>query len=100
MEKPEEIFHIIEHFCLGRRRLHLFGTDNTIRPGEGGKGVGKDMEGVGVGVGAGVINKCGIFLLKSLIVTVSVMYHVFHASKVSESFQTELSFFLALGLGL
>ena len=35
MEKPEEIFHIIEHFCLGRRRLHLFGTDNTIRPGEG-----------------------------------------------------------------
>ena len=24
-EKPEEIFHIIEHFCLGRRRLHLFG---------------------------------------------------------------------------
>ena len=35
MEKPEEIFHIIEHFCLGRRRLHLFGTDNTIRPGKG-----------------------------------------------------------------
>lgn len=35
VEKPEEIFHIIEHFCLGRRRLHLFGTDNTIRPGEG-----------------------------------------------------------------
>lgn len=35
MDKPEEIFHIIEHFCLGRRRLHLFGTDNTIRPGEG-----------------------------------------------------------------
>ena len=33
MEKPEEIFHIIEHFCLGRRRLHLFGTDTTIRPG-------------------------------------------------------------------
>ena len=31
--KPEEIFHIIEHFCLGRRRLHLFGNDNTIRPG-------------------------------------------------------------------
>jgi len=24
-EKPEEIFHLIEHFCLGRRRLHLFG---------------------------------------------------------------------------
>jgi N6-adenosine-specific RNA methylase IME4 len=32
-EKPEEIFHIIEHFCLGRRRLHLFGRDATIRPG-------------------------------------------------------------------
>lgn len=28
-----EIFHIIEHFCLGRRRLHLFGRDSTIRPG-------------------------------------------------------------------
>ena len=24
-EKPEEIFHLIEHFCLGRRRLHLYG---------------------------------------------------------------------------
>ena len=57
---------------------------------------------MGVGVGVGDINKCGIFLLKSLIVkTIYVMYHVFHASKVSESFQTsELSFFLALGLGL
>ena len=33
IEKPEEIFHIIEHFCLGRRRLHLFGNDSTIRPG-------------------------------------------------------------------
>ncbi|XP_026473557.1 N6-adenosine-methyltransferase non-catalytic subunit [Ctenocephalides felis] len=32
-EKPTEIFHIIEHFCLGRRRLHLFGRDSTIRPG-------------------------------------------------------------------
>ena len=30
ISKPEEI---IEHFCLGRRRLHLFGTDNSIRPG-------------------------------------------------------------------
>lgn len=28
-----EIFHIIEHFCLGRRRLHIFGKDSTIRPG-------------------------------------------------------------------
>ncbi|XP_064617585.1 N6-adenosine-methyltransferase non-catalytic subunit-like [Liolophura sinensis] len=32
-EKPVEIFHIVEHFCLGRRRLHLFGRDSTIRPG-------------------------------------------------------------------
>uniref|UniRef100_A0A672RBF8 N(6)-adenosine-methyltransferase non-catalytic subunit METTL14 n=1 Tax=Sinocyclocheilus grahami TaxID=75366 RepID=A0A672RBF8_SINGR len=33
IEKPVEIFLIIEHFCLGRRRLHLFGRDSTIRPG-------------------------------------------------------------------
>ncbi|XKL66913.1 hypothetical protein PGB90_010333 [Kerria lacca] len=33
LEKPVEIFYIIEHFCLGRRRLHLFGRDSTIRPG-------------------------------------------------------------------
>jgi hypothetical protein len=32
-DKPEEIFHIIEHFCLGKRRLYLFGRDNTIRHG-------------------------------------------------------------------
>merc|ERR1719209_47509 len=32
-EKPTEIFHLIEHFCLGRRRLHVFGRDSTIRPG-------------------------------------------------------------------
>lgn len=32
-DKPIEIFHIIEHFCLGRRRLHLFGRDSSIRPG-------------------------------------------------------------------
>lgn len=32
-EKPEEIFHLIEHFCLSRRRLHLFGIDSSIRPG-------------------------------------------------------------------
>ncbi len=31
-DKPVEIFHIIEHFCLGRRRLHVFGRDNTLRP--------------------------------------------------------------------
>ena len=32
-EKPVEIFHMIEHFCLGRRRLHIFGRDSAIRPG-------------------------------------------------------------------
>lgn len=32
-DKPIEIFHIIEHFCLGRRRLHIFGRDSSIRPG-------------------------------------------------------------------
>ncbi|XP_064644839.1 N6-adenosine-methyltransferase non-catalytic subunit-like [Lineus longissimus] len=32
-EKPVEIFHMMEHFCLGRRRLHMFGRDTTIRPG-------------------------------------------------------------------
>ena len=33
LDKPEEMFHIIEHFCLGRRRLQLFGRDSTVRPG-------------------------------------------------------------------
>ena len=33
LEKPEEIFHLIEHFCLGRRRLNIFGSDQSIRPG-------------------------------------------------------------------
>ncbi|XP_065225123.1 N6-adenosine-methyltransferase non-catalytic subunit [Planococcus citri] len=33
LDKPVEIFYIIEHFCLGRRRLHIFGRDSTIRPG-------------------------------------------------------------------
>lgn len=32
-DKPEELFRIVEHFCLGRRRLHVFGNDHTIRPG-------------------------------------------------------------------
>lgn len=32
-DKPIELFHIIEHFCLGRRRLHIFGRDASIRPG-------------------------------------------------------------------
>ncbi|VDL89820.1 unnamed protein product [Schistocephalus solidus] len=30
-DRPTEIFHIIEHFCQGRRRLHLFGRDSTLR---------------------------------------------------------------------
>ncbi|KAH9419765.1 N6-adenosine-methyltransferase subunit mettl14 [Dermatophagoides pteronyssinus] len=33
LKKPDEIYHIIEHFCLGRRRLNLFGRDDIIRPG-------------------------------------------------------------------
>lgn len=33
VDKPIELFHIIEHFCLGRRRLHVFGRDTSIRPG-------------------------------------------------------------------
>jgi len=32
-EKPEEMYHIIEHFSLGRRRIELFGTDLNIRLG-------------------------------------------------------------------
>jgi N6-adenosine-specific RNA methylase IME4 len=32
-KKPEELYDIIEHFCLGRRRLELFGEDHNIRPG-------------------------------------------------------------------
>lgn len=30
IDKPVEIFHIIEHFCLGRRRLHVFGRDSKF----------------------------------------------------------------------
>ena len=32
-EKPAELMHMIQHFCLGRRRLQVFGKDTTIRPG-------------------------------------------------------------------
>lgn len=32
-EKPEEIYEIIERFCLGRRRLELFANDKTKRKG-------------------------------------------------------------------
>lgn len=31
--KPTEIYEIIEHFCLGRRRLELFGCDRNMRDG-------------------------------------------------------------------
>ena len=32
-KKPKEIYDIIEHFSLGRRRLELFGTDECMRDG-------------------------------------------------------------------
>ncbi len=32
-KKPEELYQIIERFCLGRRRIELFGEDHNIRPG-------------------------------------------------------------------
>ncbi|TPX45696.1 hypothetical protein SeMB42_g03905 [Synchytrium endobioticum] len=31
--KPEEMYHLIEHFCLGRRRIELFGEDRNLRSG-------------------------------------------------------------------
>jgi hypothetical protein len=34
LDKPVEMFHIAEHFCLGQRRLHVFGRDSSIRPGK------------------------------------------------------------------
>lgn len=33
LNKPNEIYQIIERFCLGKRRLNLFGRDDIIRPG-------------------------------------------------------------------
>ncbi|KAJ3124056.1 N6-adenosine-methyltransferase subunit mettl14, partial [Nowakowskiella sp. JEL0407] len=33
LQKPEELYYIIERFCLGRRRLELFGEDHNVRPG-------------------------------------------------------------------
>eukprot|EP00048_Salpingoeca_helianthica_P003260 m.65387 g.65387 ORF g.65387 m.65387 type:complete len:400 (+) comp12599_c0_seq2:3-1202(+) len=33
VDKPVELFSIIERFCQGRRRLHLFASDATLRPG-------------------------------------------------------------------
>jgi len=41
--KPEEIYTIMEQFCLGRRRLELFGCSRNIRPGW--VTVGKDVPG-------------------------------------------------------
>eukprot|EP00730_Choanoeca_flexa_P007724 TRINITY_DN12383_c0_g1_i8.p1 TRINITY_DN12383_c0_g1~~TRINITY_DN12383_c0_g1_i8.p1 ORF type:complete len:420 (+),score=104.78 TRINITY_DN12383_c0_g1_i8:188-1447(+) len=32
-DKPDEIFDIMERFCLSRKRLHLFANDNSIRAG-------------------------------------------------------------------
>jgi len=32
-EKPVELYETIEHFCLGRRRLELFGLDRNMRDG-------------------------------------------------------------------
>ena len=32
-EKPEELYNIIERFCLGRKRIELFGEDRNKRPG-------------------------------------------------------------------
>ncbi len=32
-EKPHELYKIIERFCLGRKRLELFGEDHNIRSG-------------------------------------------------------------------
>jgi len=32
-EKPKELYETIEHFCLGRRRLELFGLDRNMRDG-------------------------------------------------------------------
>lgn len=34
LTKPAEMFRVIEHFCLGRRRLYIFGGDAQIRPGK------------------------------------------------------------------
>lgn len=31
--KPVELFHLIENFCLGTRRLHLFAPPSFARPG-------------------------------------------------------------------
>lgn len=42
LEKPPELFEIIERFCQGRRRLELFANDKMIR--NGWLKIGKDIE--------------------------------------------------------
>lgn len=42
LEKPEEIYDVIERFCLGRKRLELFANDKTKR--KGWLKIGKDVE--------------------------------------------------------
>ncbi|CCF73414.1 MT-A70 [Babesia microti strain RI] len=32
-EKPKELYDIIDRFCMGRRKLELFGIETSIRPG-------------------------------------------------------------------
>lgn len=32
-KKPEDMYRIIEHFAVGRRRLELFGENHNIRSG-------------------------------------------------------------------
>jgi mRNA (2'-O-methyladenosine-N6-)-methyltransferase len=32
-KKPEELYEIIERFCLGRKKLELFGEIHNIREG-------------------------------------------------------------------
>lgn len=31
--KPKELYDIIERFCLGRKRIELFGNQQNLRPG-------------------------------------------------------------------
>lgn len=42
LDKPEELYEIIERFCLGRRRLELFANDKVIR--KGWLKLGKDIQ--------------------------------------------------------
>ncbi|CAK0802305.1 unnamed protein product [Prorocentrum cordatum] len=39
-QKPTELYETIEHFCLGRRRVELFGLDRTVPRGAGEAGEG------------------------------------------------------------